>query len=419
MPVKILMPALSPTMTEGNLINWLKQEGDEVVAGDVLAEIETDKATMEVEAVDEGTLARIIVPAGTEGVKVNEVIALLLEEDEDPASLKDVDISAPQQPAELEAAKPEPAQPAVTQAAPVVPIATGRQKASPLARRLAQQQGLDLARIQGTGPKGRIVKADIEAAQGGAGGGIAVAVARPMTEVARDEFGMPAFDTIAMTNVRKIIAERLTEAKQTVPHFYLTMACDVAELLKVRKQINSTLDGGAKVSVNDMIIRACALALMKVPQANSSWMGDHVRQYKSADVSVAVATDQGLITPIVKSAERKSVIEISQETKELIAKARAGKLKPQEFQGGTFSISNMGMYGLNEFSAIINPPQGCILAIGAAEKSYVIRDDKPAIISVMKTTLSVDHRVVDGAVGAQFLQAFKNLIENPVLLVMG
>lgn len=412
MPVKILMPALSPTMTEGNLVRWLKKEGDEVESGQVLAEIETDKATMEVEAVEEGKLAKIIVPEGTEAVKVNEVIAILLEEDEDESALEGMDLETHTAPEPKETPAVVESKPALAPEPQVASIspAGGRVIASPLAKRIAAQEGLALGSIQGTGPRGRIVKADVEAAL----------QAGPVTrrvEVPRDEFGMPAFDRIDLTNIRKVIAQRLTESKQTVPHFYLTIECEMDKLLDLRRQINASLDG-EKVSVNDVLIRACALALKKVPQANAAWMNDHVRHYKAQDISVAVAVDYGLVTPIVKDAGQKTIVEISRDAKALIAKAREGKLKPQEFQGGTFSISNMGMYGLQDFAAIINPPQACILAVSAAKQSPVVAEGEIGIASLMKCTLSVDHRVVDGAIGAEFLQALKTLIENPVQLVL-
>ena len=413
MPVKILMPALSPTMTEGNLVKWLKKEGDEVESGQVLAEIETDKATMEVEAVDEGKLVKILVPEGTEAVKVNAVIAVLLEEGEDESALEGMDLeAAAPMPAEAKQETPVVAEPSptpVSQSTSVVP-SSDRVTVSPLAKRIAAQAGLALGSIQGSGPRGRIVKADIEAAlQAGPG-------ARRI-EVPRDEFGMPAFERIEVSNIRKVIAQRLIESKQTVPHFYLTVACEMDKLLDLRQQINASLEN-EKVSVNDVLIKAIALALRKVPTANAAWMGDHVRQYQAQDVSVAVAVDYGLITPIVKDAGQKTIVEISRDAKQLIAKAREGTLKPQEFQGGTFSISNMGMYGLQDFSAIINLPQACILAVSAAKQAPVVIDGDLAIATMMNCTLSVDHRVVDGATGAEWLKAFKNLVESPVQLVL-
>lgn len=407
MPVQILMPALSPTMTEGNLVKWHKKEGDVIKAGQVLAEIETDKATMEVEAVDEGILGKIVVPDGTENVQVNQLIGLILEEGEDKSALKDYKVEAPAAPkAAVEEKKPEP----VAAAAPVVtPSASpaGRVIASPLAKRVAEQSGVNLSRVQGSGPHGRIIKADVE-----------LAMKKGSTYVSnRADGDMPAFDAIKVSNVRKITAKRLTEAKQQVPHFYLTIECEVSKILALRQDINDTL-GEKLVSVNDLIIKACALALIKVPEANASWADDHIRMYHSADVSVAVATPNGLITPIIKDANQKSVVEIAREGKELFAKARDGKLKPHEFQGGTFSLSNLGMFGISHFGAIINPPQGCILAVGAAEEKPIVRNGQITIGNMMNCTLSVDHRVVDGAVGAAFLSAFRDLISKPIALVM-
>ena len=418
MPIKILMPALSPTMTEGNLVKWHKKEGDTIVSGDILAEIETDKATMEIEAVDEGKLAKILIPEGTEEVKVNEVIAVMLEEDEDASKLDsflaNLDTSA------APAAKPAAETKTATETAPApqpttAPIAesanTGsRILATPLAKRVAQQGNVDLKTVAGSGPHGRIIKADVESA-GKKGTG-----PRPMP--ARSEDGLtPTFDVIKVSNIRKIVAQRLTEAKQQVPHFYLTVECEVDELMRLREQINNTMDDW-KISVNDMIIRACALALIKVPAANASWGGDHIKHFHSADISVAVAIDEGLVTPIIRSAETKTLLEISTEAKALIIRARDGKLRPEEFQGGTFSLSNLGMYGISHFGAIINPPQGCIIAVGAAEDKVVFRDGQFKVVKSMSCTLSVDHRVVDGAVGATFLQAFKDIITNPYLLVL-
>ncbi len=421
MPIQILMPALSPTMTEGNLVKWVKKEGDTVASGDVLAEIETDKATMEVESIDDGTLARILILEGSEGVKVNEVIAVLLEEGEDESALEGMATAAPVvQKAETktEVSTPTPIPTPTAQPSVATAVAGGaggsavgkRIIASPLAKRIAAQEGIDLSVLHGSGPRGRIIKADVEQA-------LKVGPAQRRVEVPRDEFGMPAFARLDLTNIRKVIAQRLTESKQTIPHFYLTMECAVDKLLDLRRQINDNLDG-VKVSVNDIIIRACALALKKVPAANASWMGDHIRHYQAQDISVAVAVDYGLVTPIVKDAGNKSIIEIGKEAKDLIKRARDNKLKPQEFQGGTFSLSNMGMYGLSDFSAILNPPQACILAVSAAQQRAVVVKGDITIATMMNCTLSVDHRVVDGSVGAEFLKAFKNLVENPVLLVM-
>lgn len=409
MPIKILMPALSPTMTEGNLVRWLKKEGDSVKSGEVMAEIETDKATMEVEAVDEGVIGKILVPAGTESVAVNSVIALLLEEGEDASSLETISIempvtssAAPAQVQEVPVLKAVPPQ-------EVSPASTSRVFVSPLAKRIAEQNQLSLSVIQGSGPHGRIVKADVEAAIAQEGGKKPVAVA-PV-------YGEAEYVDLPLNMMRKVIAKRLTESKQEVPHFYLTIDCHLDALLALRTDINKRLEG-EKLSVNDFIVRACALALMKVPEANTSWMETSLRQYQSADVSVAVAIDGGLVTPIVRAAEKKSLREISAEVKSLAEKAKAGKLKPEEFQGGTFTLSNLGMYGIKQFAAIINPPQACILAVGAGEQRPIIRDGKIEIATVMTCTLSVDHRAVDGAIGAHFLAAFKGFIEDPLSLLV-
>lgn len=420
MPIKILMPALSPTMTEGNLVKWHKKEGDVIKAGQVLAEIETDKATMEVEAVDEGTLGKIVVADGTDNVQVNQLIGLILEEGEDKAALKDFKIEAPAPAApkteeKVEAVEaPTPAPIAEAPAPmPSVPSTGGRIIASPLAKRIAAQSNVNLSLVQGTGPHGRIVKADVE-----------MALARGTSSMGRgayvstrSEGDMPSYDVVKVNNVKKITAKRLAEAKQTVPHFYLTIETEVSKLLDIRQDINDAL-GEKLVSVNDLIIKACALALKKVPDANASWGDDHIKLYHAADISVAVATPNGLITPIIRDADQKSVVQIAQEGRELFAKAREGKLKPHEFQGGTFSLSNLGMFGIQHFGAIINPPQGCILAVGAAEEKPIVVDGEICIGTMMSSTLSVDHRVVDGAIGAHFLAAFKDLISKPVALVM-
>jgi len=408
MPIEILMPALSPTMTEGNLVKWHKREGDIVKAGDVMAEIETDKATMEVEAVDEGRLGKILVPEGTEQVQVNQVIGILLEEGEDASALENISKTAPT-PKKEEAPPPVMEKKSDVQRAPSVAGET-RAFASPLARRLAEKERINLATLTGSGPRGRIIKEDVEQALTKA-----PSVPAPSSLLSGYE---PAYDVIPTSNIRKIIAKRLAEAKQTVPHFYLTMDCNIENLLKVREQINARANGTYKLSVNDFIIKACALALMKVPAANASWINDQIYQYKSADVSVAVAIEEGLITPVVRQAETKGLIEISNEMKDLASKARAGKLKPEEFQGGTFSLSNLGMYGVKEFSAIINPPQGCILAVGMGEERPIVKGGLLTSAMMMTCTLSVDHRVVDGAVGAHFLKAFKELIENPMIMIL-
>ena len=444
MPIQILMPALSPTMTEGNVASWLKSEGDEVAAGDILCEIETDKATMEVEATDEGTLGRIVVPAGTEGVAVNAVIGLILEEGEDASALDRVEIAAPAvaapaaAPAEpaVESAPAASAAPAPQATAPVAPSPGGngatppaparepgaRIFASPLARRMAKQAGLALEAIAGTGPNGRIVKADIEAAIAAAAAAPAAAVAAsaPAAAPAAALAHAPAaYQDAPASTMRKVIAQRLQEAKREVPHFYLTVDCAVDALLETRAQLNERSDA-YNLSVNDFVIRAAALALRKVPAANASWVDGALRQYGSADVSVAVAIDDGLVTPIVRNADGKGLAEISAEVKELAGRARAKPmaLAPEEYQGGTFSVSNLGMYGIKEFAAIINPPQSMILAVGTAEQRPVVKDGALAIATMMSCTLSVDHRVVDGALGATFLQAFKGLIEDPLTMLL-
>ncbi|MDP7222702.1 MAG: pyruvate dehydrogenase complex dihydrolipoamide acetyltransferase [Alphaproteobacteria bacterium] len=453
MPTKILMPALSPTMTEGNLAKWLVKEGDTVESGDVIAEIETDKATMEVEAVDEGKVAKIIVAEGTEGVPVNELIAILLEEDEDESALEGFEASndsaAPSAPAQDEEKsqnssdkKADDDQKAAS--VPAAPQTSSGKRifASPLARRMAEQAGLDLSTITGSGPRGRIVKADIEAAQSGktaatpaatqetaqdktpsasaaapatAGGS---AASGPDAKQLADSYGME-YEEIPNNNMRKVVAKRLLESKQTVPHFYLTVELQIDKLLKTRSEINKKADGAFKVSVNDFFIKAVATALQSYPAANVSWTDNAILQYKHSDISVAVATPNGLITPIIKKAETKGLRTISEEMKDLATRARAGKLKPEEFQGGSFSVSNLGMFGVQEFDAIINPPQSCILAVGAGtKKPYVDGDDEIQIGTFVQCTLSVDHRSVDGAVGAEYLQHLKRYIEDPLEMLV-
>ncbi len=431
MPINILMPALSPTMTEGTLAKWLVKEGDTVSSGDVIAEIETDKATMEVEVVDEGTVGRLAVAEGAEGVKVNAVIAVLLEEGEDASAIgAGTPAPPPAAPPAAQAAPPAPGPVAPAPLAPATaPKANGRTFMSPLAKRMAKQAGLDVATVKGSGPHGRIVKRDIEAALGGAPVPVvapapaALPVAAPTAPPSGPSAKQLA-DLLGMTyalqphsNMRKTIARRLTEAKQTVPHFYLTIDCEIDELLKVRKELNSRNEK-LKISVNDFVIRAAALALDQVPDANASWDEAGILVYEHVDVSVAVATPNGLITPIVKAAETKGLGMISAEMKDLAGRAREGKLKPEEYQGGTFSVSNLGMFGVKEFGAIINPPQGCILAVGAGQQRPVVRDGALAAATVMSCTLSVDHRVVDGALGAQFLAAFKKFIEYPPSMLL-
>ena len=403
MPISILMPALSPTMTEGTLSKWLKREGDEVSAGDVIAEIETDKATMEIEAADEGVLGRILVEGGTEGVAVNTPIAVLLEEGEDETAIPDT-AAAP-----VPAPKPAPAPAPKTPTRPAAPKAAGgRVIASPLARRLAQQAGIDLIQVNGSGPHGRIVKADVQALQ--AGGAPA---ARPV-EIA----GEAPYELVPLNTMRKVVAQRMTESKQQVPHFYLTIDCEIDGLLDMRARLNDAADGDYKLSLNDLVIKAAAIALGRVPAANASWSDEGIRRYQRADISVAVALEDGLITPIIRDAGARGLKAISSEMKALAERARAGKLMPEEYQGGTFSISNLGMYGIKEFAAVINRPQGCILAVGAGEQRPVVKNGALAIASVMSCTLSVDHRAVDGAVGAEYLAAFKALIEEPLTMLL-
>ena len=444
MAIPVLMPALSPTMTEGKLATWMVAEGDKISAGDVIAEIETDKATMEVEAVDEGVLGKIIVAAGTDNVAVNAPIAIILEDGEDTGGVDMDAVAASGGPALKTDARPEPAPAPVAPSVPAAPEAPapqpvtapaptsgGRVFASPLARRMAQQAGLDLDHITGTGPNGRIVKHDVEAAIAGGSGKTAPAAAPTQAQAVSqpapapslgaapspDVPGLPDFEEIPNTNMRKVIAKRLTGSKQFAPHFYLTIDCEIDALLEVRKELNAKLDG-EKVSVNDLVIKASAQALKKVPAANASWTDDAIRVFKSVDISVAVAIEGGLITPVIREAQTKGVLDIAREMKDLASRAREGKLMPEEYQGGTFSISNLGMFGIKDFCAVINPPQGAILAVGAGEQRPVVKDGALAIATVMSCTLSVDHRVVDGAVGAAFLAAFKKLIEDPLTMLL-
>ena len=425
MPTQILMPALSPTMTEGSLAKWHKKEGDTIKAGDVLAEIETDKATMEFEAVDEGTLGRILVPEGTQHVAVNQPIAVILGEGENAADIKATPAAAKPAPkAEAKpaapAAKPSPtpqpaATPAPRPAAPPQPRTGGRIFASPLARRLAQDAKLDLANLRGSGPHGRIVKADVEAAKtGSAAPSYRAPVFRKDRIVA--EIGNLAYTEIPLTGMRRTIATRMAESMAHAPHFFLTIDCEIDALLKARQEINEA--AGLKVSVNDFVIRAAAVTLRQVPLANASYTDDAVLRWNDVNIAVAVALDDGLITPIVKNADRKRVPEIAAEMRDLGMRARQGKLKLSEFQGGTFSISNLGMYGVREFTAVINPPQACILAVGVGEERPVARHGGLAVAHVMTCTLGCDHRVLNGAEGAIWLQAFKKLIEAPTALLV-
>lgn len=439
MPVRILMPALSPTMTEGTLAKWHVKEGDEVSAGDVIAEIETDKATMEVEAVDEGKVGRLLVSEGTEGVAVNAPIALLLEEGEDASALEAAAAggsTAKPAPAKQEAApapktEAKPGAKPAPQAAPAPQPQEartggngqdgGRVFASPLARRMAQQSGIDLGGVNGSGPHGRVVKRDVEMALGGGAPKAAPApAAAPMRMPVSAEAQPfePEFELQPLSSMRRIIAQRLQLSKQTIPHFYLTVDCQIDALLDLRKRLNDKADGAYKLSVNDLVIKICGMALRKVPAANASYTDQGIKLYKSADVAVAVAIDGGLITPIVRDAANKGLEAISIAMKDLAARAREGKLKPEEFQGGSFSISNLGMYGITQFDAVINPPQGAILAIGAGEQRPVVRNGALAVATMMTCTLSCDHRVVDGAVGAEFLKVFKAMVEEPMSMLL-
>ena len=406
MPIKILMPALSPTMSEGSLASWIKKEGDEIKAGEVIAEIETDKATMEVEAVDEGVLAKILVPSGTEGVAVNSVIAVILEEGETEADLEgfiteDSVSNQPLPPVEEEQKKESITEHVVDKVPVANDINSGQRVfASPLARRIASMKNIDLSTIAGSGPKGRIVKADVESYQG------VVAMPADMPKPG-------SFEMLPISSMRKVIAQRLSESKQTVPHFYLTVECILDKVMEARAAINNE---SRKISVNDFVVKASSMAMRKVPEVNVSWTDQGIKQYKSVDISVAVAIDGGLITPIVTNADYKALQDVSAEIKMLVKRAKEGSLKPEEYQGGGFSISNLGMYGVKQFNAIINPPQSCILAVGAGAKRAVIIDDAVAIRTVMDVTLSCDHRAVDGAACAEFLRRFKDYIENPIKL---
>ena len=434
MPVEILMPALSPTMEEGTLAKWLVKEGDEVTSGMIIAEIETDKATMEFEAVDEGTMGKIVVAEGTEGVKVNTLIAVLLEDGESVDDIGAASASAPAA-AAAPAEAPSAAAPAAAAPAPAAPVAAGQRLfASPLARRIAADKGVDLASLAGSGPHGRIVKADVEAASAAPKAAPAVAPAaagagapapKPaMATGASAETVMKMFDgrdfeEVKLDGMRKTVAARLTEAKQTIPHFYLRRSVQLDALMKFRSQLNKQLEPrGIKLSVNDFIIKACALALQEVPDANSVWAGDRMLRLKPSDVAVAVAIEGGLFTPVLKDAHQKSLSALSAEMKDLATRARNRKLAPHEYVGGSFAISNLGMFGIENFDAVINPPHGSILAVGAGTKQPVVgADGELTVATVMSMTLSVDHRVIDGALGAQFLAAIIANLENPLTML--
>ncbi|MGQ3040091.1 MAG: pyruvate dehydrogenase complex dihydrolipoamide acetyltransferase [Brevundimonas sp.] len=422
----ILMPALSPTMEEGVLAKWHVKVGDTVKAGDVIAEIETDKATMEVEAVDEGEITDILVAEGSEGVKVNTPIARLKDEGGAAAPAK---TEAPKAEAKAEPAKAESkteAAPAKAEApkAPAAPKSAdgGRLFASPLARRIAARNGVDLKTVKGTGPHGRIVRRDVEAA--GKGGSVAPSASAPAAEARKvqslAQMGIPdgSYDLIPLDGMRKAIARRLTDSFRDVPHFPLTVDCEIDGLLAARAKVNALLEkDGIKVSVNDFVLKASAMALKAVPEANASYSPEGIAMHHHADVAMAVAIDGGLITPIIRKAETKSLREIANEAKDLARRARDRKLKPEEFQGGTFSVSNLGMFGIRQFASIINEPQGAIMSVGAGEQRPVVKGGQLAVATVMTVTLTCDHRVVDGAVGAKFLQVFKAMIEDPVTML--
>ncbi|WP_269713375.1 pyruvate dehydrogenase complex dihydrolipoamide acetyltransferase [Caulobacter sp. NIBR2454] len=419
----ILMPALSPTMEEGTLAKWLVKEGDVVKAGDVIAEIETDKATMEVEAVDEGVVAQIVVPGGTEGVKVNALIAVLKADGEELSAAPKAAPAAEAPKAEAskaEAPKAEAKPAEAPKAAPVAPAKAdgSRVFASPLARRIAEQAGLDLKAVAGSGPHGRIIKADVEAAKAK---GPSLGVAAPAAQAkSLEQLGIPAgsYDLVPLDGMRKTIARRLTESARDIPHFPLNIDIEIDTLLAARGRINKMLEkSGVKVSVNDIVIKAAAMALKQVPEANASFTPEGIALHHNADIAVAVAIDGGLITPIIRKAELKTLSQIAVEMKDLAERARNKKLKPEEFQGGTFSVSNLGMFGIKSFSSIINEPQGAIMSVGAGEQRPVVKNGQLAVATVMTVTLTCDHRVVDGAIGAKFLSVFKPMLEDPATML--
>ncbi len=429
MPIELLMPALSPTMEEGTLAKWLVKEGDTVASGDLLAEIETDKATMEFEAVDEGVVGKILVAEGTEGVKVNDAIAILLEDGE---TVDDIGASAPAAAAAPAPVAAESAAPVAAAPAAAAPVATDGTRifASPLARRIAADKGLDLTAIAGTGPKGRIVKADVENATAApkveapkaaapASAAAAPASTGPSSDAIAKMYEGREYEEVTLDGMRKVIASRLTEAKQTVPHFYLRRDIKLDALLKFRSQLNKQLEPrGVKLSVNDFVIKACALALQQVPDANAVWAGDKVLKMKASDVAVAVAIEGGLFTPVLEDADTKSLSALSAQMKDMAGRARDRKLAPHEYQGGSFAVSNLGMFGIDNFDAVINPPHGAILAVGAGKKQPVVGEDgELTVATVMSTTLSVDHRVIDGALGAQLLNAIVENLENPMVML--
>ena len=429
MPIEILMPALSPTMTEGKLAKWLVKEGDQVNSGDIIAEIETDKATMELEAVDEGVIGEILILEGTESVEVNKPIGVLFEEGEDKPKAKNkskeqkktwaskkskINSSAKDKKLNEKKIKKEKniPSPQLDLSSPLPQ--SKRIFISPLARRIAEASNIDISSIIGTGPGGRIVKNDVE---GFLNSGSKSTIPKSSSSI-ESHAKERSFEVIKNSSIRKIIAKRLTEAKIEIPHFYLTIECNIDKLLNIRKELNDNPSSDFKLSVNDFIIKASALALKKVPSVNASWAGEAIHKNNQVDISIAVATDNGLITPIIKDADQKGLSEISQEMKVLAERARDNKLKPEEFQGGGFSISNLGMYGIKEFTAIINPPQSSILAVGAGIKKPAVINGELGIATIMNCTLSCDHRVIDGAVGAEFLSNFKPLIEEPLTLLL-
>jgi len=433
MPIQILMPALSPTMTDGTLSKWMKAEGDLVESGDVIAEIETDKATMEVEAVDEGVVGKLLVAEGTPNVAVNAPIAVLLEEGEDASAIGDVTAAPTVAPAAPEAPAAEPAASQASAPQPAAPTSTpaasgDRVFASPLARRIAAQNNIDIAAVTGSGPHGRIIKRDVEAAiasgvttPAAASAAAPQAAAAPAPAVSVDDpvFAfMPEYEAVPNSSMRKIIATRLTESARDVPHFNLSIDVDIDRLLSLRKELNGREGADYKISVNDFVIKAVALALKRVPDCNASFTDEAILRYSRVDISVAVAIEGGLITPVIKDAGAKGLAAISEDAKALAAKARDGKLQPEEYQGGTFIISNLGMFGVKSFNSIINPPQGGILSVGAGEERAVVKKGALATATIMSLTLAVDHRCIDGAVAAAFAQELKGILEDPLQLML-
>ena len=423
MSVSVLMPALSPTMTEGTLARWLVKEGDSVKSGDVIAEIETDKATMEVEALDDGVVAKLAVAEGTQNVAVNAVIAVLAEDgesvDDALAAVAAVPAAAPSTPPQTDApaaapaAATSPVQPAVT---PELTARSDRVFASPLARRIAADAGLELARLSGTGPHGRIIRADVEEALASEASGAAV---QPAAVSRTASAAVPAEERFVPHNaMRRVIADRLQQSKQTAPHFYLTVDCEIDNLLAARKSLNEAAEDGVKISVNDMVVKAAAAALMAEPDVNGYFEAEGCRYFSTADICVAVAVDGGLVTPVIHDVQNLGLANISRKTSDLASRARAGTLDPSEYAGGSFTISNLGMFGIREFAAVINPPQSAILAVGAGEQRPVVKNGELAVATVMTVTLSADHRIVDGALGAKWLQAFKRAIEQPVTMLL-